>query len=144
MTWLVAAHAAVTWALVGLIWTIQLVHYPLFARVGEAGFAAYSARHSAAITPLVGPLMGLELVSAGWLALHPPAFTPAWAWWAGLALALLVWASTGLVQVPLHRRLGGGFSGEAHARLVRSNWLRTVAWSARGLLVGWLVWLLMR
>ncbi|WP_407539465.1 hypothetical protein Q0M94_15005 [Deinococcus radiomollis] len=31
-------HAAVTWALVGLILTIQLVHYPLFSRwVNPAG-----------------------------------------------------------------------------------------------------------
>ncbi|MFT6364052.1 MAG: hypothetical protein ACJAZ8_002475, partial [Planctomycetota bacterium] len=34
-------HLALTWALVGLIWTVQLVQYPSFALVGEAEFAAY-------------------------------------------------------------------------------------------------------
>ena len=34
MSALLAAHAAATWALVGLIWTVQVVHYPLFALVG--------------------------------------------------------------------------------------------------------------
>ena len=59
---LIVANAAVTLMLVGLILTIQVVHYPLFARVGAAGFAAYEAAHSARITVLVMPLMGLEVL----------------------------------------------------------------------------------
>ena len=31
-------HAAATWFMVGLVWVIQTVHYPLFAFVGESGF----------------------------------------------------------------------------------------------------------
>ena len=55
------AQAATTLPLVGLIWTIQLVHYPLFDGVGAEGFAAYERRHAAAITWLVAPLMLGEL-----------------------------------------------------------------------------------
>ena len=38
---LLVIHFAVTWALVGLIWTIQAVHYPLLKDVGHEGFIAY-------------------------------------------------------------------------------------------------------
>jgi hypothetical protein len=140
---LVTLHLVVTWALVGLIWTVQLVHYPLLAFVGREGFAAYAARHSRVITPLVGPLMLLELASAVWLALRPPPGVPWAVWGVGLALTLVIWASTAFVQVPLHRAFASGFSADAVLRLVRTNWIRTLAWSARGLLVGWAALLLM-
>lgn len=54
--------------------------------------------------------------------------------WAGLALLTLVWASTGLWQVPAHRRLEDGYDARIHRRLVYTNWVRTITWSARGVL----------
>jgi hypothetical protein len=67
----------------------------------------------------------------------PPAGIPAWLLLTGLALLAVVWASTWLVQVPCHTRLAGGFDAAAHGRLVATNWIRTVGWSARtALLVG--------
>ena len=67
------ANLAVTFTLVGLIWTIQVVHYPLFARVGVDAFARFHAEHNARITVLVGPLMCAEVACAAWLvAVTPP------------------------------------------------------------------------
>ena len=54
--------------------------------------------------------------------------------WCGLGLLAVAWVSTGLWQVPAHRRLAGGFDAVTHRRLVRTNWVRTVAWSARGII----------
>ena len=54
--------------------------------------------------------------------------------WLGLLLLAVIWLSTGLVQVPLHRLLGKGRDGAAIRRLVTSNWLRTIAWTSRGAL----------
>ncbi|WP_110887049.1 hypothetical protein [Deinococcus yavapaiensis] len=132
---LLIVHAAVTWCLVGLIWTIQLVHYPLFDFVGEAGFTAYHTRHSSVISFLVGPLMLLELVTAGWLVLHPPPSVSATPCWIGFALVLVIWASTAFVSVPIHARLGSGFDSGLVSTLVGTNWIRTVAWTARGVLI---------
>jgi hypothetical protein len=39
---------------------------------------------------------------------------------------------TVVASVPAHRALGDGFDASAHARLVTTNWLRTVAWTAHG------------
>jgi hypothetical protein len=140
---LVILHAAVTWALLGLILTIQLVHYPLFARISAPSWPAYEQEHQTRITWLVGPLMLAELLSAGWLAWHPPGTLPAWSLQLGLTLVLAIWVSTGLVQSPLHGRLSSSFDARLHARLVGSNWLRTLAWGLRGGLCVWWLWLLL-
>ena len=60
-------HFAATWTLVGLIWTMQLVHYPLFAHVGRHTFTACHHLHTTQITWVVAPLMFTELVTAVWL-----------------------------------------------------------------------------
>ena len=39
------ANAAATLFMTGLIWFVQVVHYPLFAFVSGPGAAAYAARH---------------------------------------------------------------------------------------------------
>lgn len=64
---MISVHYAATWALIGLIWTIQLVHYPLFAQVGRHTFKAYHHRHTTQITWVVAPLMLMELITAAWL-----------------------------------------------------------------------------
>ena len=131
-------HLLATLTMLGAIWVVQVVHYPLFAGVGEAGWAAYEASHQARITWVVGPLMVVELATAVWLVVDRPPALPAWSVVLGAALVGVVWASTAFVQVPLHAALGGAFDGDAHARLVATNWVRTAAWTIRGGLVLWM------
>ena len=130
-------HLASTLALVGLIWTIQLVHYPLMARVG-ADFVAYHSAHCARIAWLVAPLMGPEaLTSVLLLAPRPAGVSATWAW-VGIGLVALIWIATALLSVPEHSRLQQGFDAAAVERLVRTNWIRTIAWTVRGVLVVWI------
>ena len=129
MTPLLAVHAAATWALVGLIWTVQLVHYPLFAQVGAEAFRSYHARHTRQITWIVAPLMATELFTAALLVVRGAREPWLLASFASLAFN---WLATWRVQIPLHDRLAAGFDVEAHQRLVASNWWRTAAWSIRG------------
>ena len=51
--------------------------------------------------------------------------------WGGLAPVVLIWLSTWAVQVPTHRLLTERFDAGTHRALVRTNWLRTIAWSLR-------------
>ena len=67
-------QAFATFAMTGLIWCVQLVHYPLFRAVGEPGYAAYQDAHMRLTTLVVGPLMLLEAATALWLLLDRPAF----------------------------------------------------------------------
>lgn len=131
---LLPVHAAATWAMVGLIWFVQVVHYPLFARVGDAGYATYQSTHQRLTTLVVGPLMLVEAACAAWIVIaRPITISPTLAW-TGLALLVLIWLSTVCLQVPCHNRLARGFDARFHRRLVRTNWIRTLAWSARGVI----------
>jgi len=123
--------------MVGVIWVIQLVHYPLFAKVGTGGFADYHADHTRLITFVVMPTMLVELVTAALLVASRPAFMPAWSAYAGAALVAVAWAGTALLSVPAHGRLAGGFAPDVHRALVSTNWLRTAAWSGRAAILGW-------
>ena len=126
-----------TWYMVGLIWMVQIVHYNLMDRVGQEQFVRYEADHGRLITPIVGIPMLVEIASAVALILFSPPGFPRWAAWTGLAMVIAIWASTALIQVPYHNQLLKGFSDSAYRGLVGSNWIRTVLWTARGLMMGW-------
>jgi len=130
-TALILVNATTTWYLTGLIWTIQAVHYPLFDQVGNESFPAYEAEHARRITWVVGPPMIIELITSATLVFWRPEPIPAWWAWTGLALVGVIWVSTVALQVPQHNRLAKRFEPGAHRMLVSSNWVRTLAWSAR-------------
>lgn len=128
-TWLVI-HATATWCLVGLIWTIQIVHYPLLKAVGQDRFTAYHARHMSLITRLVGPLMLVEAGSAACLILlgERSLFFAA-----SLFFLAVIWISTVCLQIPLHGKLTQGYDATTIDSLVSTNRWRTLGWTVRGL-----------
>jgi hypothetical protein len=130
MTTLLIIHFAVTWALVGLIWTIQVVHYPLFKDVVHENFIAYHERHMSLITWVVGPLMLLEVVSAAWL-LYLGERSALFC--TSIVVLALIWVSTWLFSVPLHHKLTREYDARTIQRLVRTNLWRTLGWTIRGL-----------
>lgn len=136
---LLASQLAATWFMVGVIWLVQVAHYPLFDRVGPEHAVPYHRAYVGRMGYVVGPPMLVEaggaLALVGWGA----AWCPPHEAWAGLALVAALWATTGLCSVPAHERLSRGWDPGAHLRLVRTNWLRTALWTARGALA--LLWL---
>jgi hypothetical protein len=125
------AHATATWALVGLIWFVQLVHYPLLSEIAPGDLPRYELRHRERIFGLVATLMAVEAVTAGLLVTRTTGRTRRLGM-AGLALLGVIWISTWAWQVPLHERLSHVGDRAAIAELVASNWLRTIAWTLRG------------
>jgi hypothetical protein len=136
---LLLAQAAATLIMTGLIWFVQIVHYPLFSQVGAEQFERYEAAHTARTTWVVGPPMLVEAVTALLLLWRRPAGIDLMQVWLGAGLLGVVWLSTAFVQVPRHNVLSRGFDAVAHGQLVASNWLRTVAWSLRSVLVLWMI-----
>lgn len=128
-----------TLPLVGLIWLIQVVAYPLFAQVGSVDFPAYHKAHSRLITYVVAPLMLGELACATLWIFEPLDVAPPLVVWAGALLAAATWAVTMLVSAPQHTRLARGFDIHAHRVLVTTNWIRTALWTVRGALLLWVV-----
>ena len=125
-TLLAPAHAAATLFMTGLIWFVQVVHYPLLRRLGATDTAAYAREHARRTGWVVGPVMLVELALALTLAARGGPVA-----WLALALLGVIWASTAGIQVPLHRRLAVAPDPEAINRLVHTNWIRTGAWTLR-------------
>lgn len=121
--------------LTGLIWFVQVVHYPLFAAVGSERFCDYEKRHVRATTAVVGPPMLIEVASAILLAFTQIDRQIRMLNLIGVGLLGLIWLSTWMLQVPCHRLLECNHSDAVIRRLVRTNWLRTIAWTTRMLLV---------
>ena len=133
------ANVVSTLFMVGLIWMVQVVHYPLFDDVGQENYIRYQQRHQNNITLIVGPVMLVELVTAILLLQHPIDGIDRSVVYAGIGLVVLIWLSTAFIQVPCHGKLANGFDPNAYQWLVNSNWIRTVAWTARGGLVTWMM-----
>ena len=141
---LVLAHLVATMAMVGLIWFVQVVHYPLFAAVGEDRFVAYENEHTRRTGFVVGAPMTLEGGLAVWFAVLPPDGLDRWWGIVGLALLGVVHASTVFLQVPQHTALSERHDPARIRRLVRTNWIRTVGWTARGALAVAMVMVVVR
>ena len=129
-----SAHLLATTAMVGLIWFVQVVHYPLFAAVGERSFVGYKQDHTRRTSWVVGPFMAVEGVAALLILASPGDDLGRSLPLLGLALLAIVHASTITLQVPAHRQLSASADRHVMRRLVATNWIRTVGWSARAVL----------
>lgn len=136
---LLLVHALATWFMVGLIWTIQVVHYPLFRLVGEPGFVDYEQGHTARMGALLALPAFLEVVTGGLLVWLAPEGVSSGLVLVGGFLLVVMWVVTLLVNVPQHRTLSTEWSDAVIGRLVATNWIRTAGWSLRGLLVALMV-----
>ncbi|MDQ2772576.1 MAG: hypothetical protein M3Y54_18985 [Bacteroidota bacterium] len=133
---LLLLNFAVAAYLTGLIWTVQVVHYPSFGLVPKAAWPAFHAAHTRRMSYVVLAPMVLELVLAAWLAWAGRAALPGGAGWWSLGLVGLIWAATFFISVPFHNRLENGFDYIAIDGLTRTNWIRTLAWTVRAALLG--------
>lgn len=132
-------NAAAVLFMAGFIWTMQLVHYPLFDRVGVEAFPGYETAHNRLFFLVAGPGVLATLISGVALLFVRPAQVPLWAVLLGLVLFAVIAVSTALFRAPQRGVLSGGFDRGAYEFLVRTNWIRTAAWSAYGLLGLWMV-----
>lgn len=137
--WTLLLQVAATFSMVGLIWFVQIVHYPLMDRVGREEFCKYEMDHQRLTSWVVVPLMTGELLSAVLLLWYRPSGIDSIVAWVGIVLLGSIWLVTFCVQVPQHTSLVASYDAEVHRGLVKGNWYRTLAWTARGLLVLWMI-----
>ncbi len=114
----------------GLIWIVQIVHYPGFLRISPETYASYQQFHMRAISFIVAPSMVVELLlTVGGLAISD--LNSSYLYWIAALCLALVWAVTFFISVPLHGSLVNGYNAEGIQRLIDTNWLRTAGWSLR-------------
>ncbi len=127
----VLLNAASALFMTGIIWFVQIVHYPLFLLVGRSRFAAYHQGHARRTGYVVAPLMVAELTAALvmlFMTVPPQLISLVWV---NAALVAAIWLSTFTMQVPFHRTLTSSYDEILIAKLVRSNAIRVVLWTAR-------------
>ena len=134
MNLLVILNAASALVMTGVIWFVQVVHYPLLAIVPVENARTVAGEHQSRTAWVVGAPMGIEGVTTLWLMFDRPAGVPwvlAWAGGACVAVALLC---TVLLSVPRHARMAETPDARVGRELVLTNWPRTVAWSLHGII----------
>ena len=128
--------------MVGLIWTIHYVHYPLFAYVGESTYISFQAEHVARIGRLLFvpwltegiTLLGILVIA--FLGGRKDWRVPAVINGAAMAVVLVI---SGFWSAPAHAKLADGFDKSVHDQLMTVNLIRTLAWSVCGVCAIWIV-----
>ena len=101
-------------------------------------FDGYFARIRNEVSNLgtfLDPIADKLLVSSVILLFQTPKGVPNWTIVVSIILLSVIWISTLILQVPYHERLVSGFDKEIHDLLVKTNWIRTICWSLRGIIV---------
>jgi len=134
MNVILIAHLFSTLFMCGLVWFVQIVHYPLFKGVPLLDFPDYQKRNF--VTGFVTvPVMITELFSGLWILYNDYSDL----FLINMILLAIIWGSTFIFQVPTHLALLKNPSQKLFNKLIRSNWIRTISWSLRSLLLGYLL-----
>ena len=129
MVFMAYCHLVATVFMVGLIWFVQVVHYPLFDRISGDASIQYAAEHQRRTAWVVGLPMLVEGITTLWLFFNPidGRLLPL----LGGLLLLKIHLSTIFLQIPLHKKLSQGYEREVVRKLVATNWIRTIGWTIR-------------
>lgn len=126
-------HVLACLIMVGVIWSVQIVHYPAFKYIDEDSFKDFCTFHQKRISYIVMPLMMIEVFSGGYLWVFQLKDVALSINFFGL---VLTWLSTFLLSMPLHSKLvSEGKDLDKISSLVRTNWPRTLLWTLRAMLL---------
>ena len=120
-------HFLSTSLMVGIIWVIQLLHYPTFHFIKESDYVEFQHFHMQRISFIVVPVMIIELLSGFMLVYYIRSNLLIFC----LIILLVIWLITFVFFTKLHQSLLGGYDKIIVDKLVQINWSRTVLWSLR-------------
>lgn len=121
-------HSLIDFGIVVVLWLVQIIIYPSFLRIDSRQLVdwhrSYTFRVSFVIMPLMLGQLGLAILGAigeGAVLID----------FVVLALVLICWSLTFFVSVPIHRAIDAvNLSQKTLQALVRTNWPRTILWTA--------------
>ncbi len=123
----------------GLIWEVQRVHYPMFMALRSlplTEFQQWMNFHTTHVSSIVGPVMLFEAATGALLVLNPPKDIPQGLILTNLLLVAIIFVATAVLSVPNHHLLREkGYDETVIKNLVNGNWIRTITWSLRLLLL---------
>lgn len=141
MTWTIInllAHLAITISLTGIIWFVQLIHYPVMEHLSEK--SSFARLHISRTMPLAVSMMVIELATGIVLLWLRPVSVPIWMPVTGLLLMAMFWAITWQGCVPGHFCVRRSGTNEAYAQLMIANGWRSVLMTCRSMLLLSMLW----
>jgi hypothetical protein len=133
--WLLPAWTVLIFYVLGEIWFVQIVVYPLFGKVGPNEYIAYHKFYSSRIPlPVIVPGF-LSFLAPVALVFLGPESVPLWMYLANVICGIVGLLVTVGLEIPRHARLEKGGKQEKVIReLVYYNWPRTLSITASAFL----------
>ena len=126
-------HLVFTCIMVGVIWVMQLVHYPSFHFIDSSRYRSFQNFHMKNISFIVVPAMIFELGS-GLIILYYNIQDSFW-FFISMLMLITIWIITAVFFTALHGKLTRGYDRVIVDSLVRINWIRTGLWTARLIII---------
>lgn len=132
-------HLIFTSIMTGVIWVIQIVHYPSFHFIEKELYTAFQKFHMNKISIIVIPIMLAELITGMMLFLDKSSKSPFLI--ISFVILVLIWLITGVFFSKAHNELIAGYQELVVNQLVAMNWIRTLLWTLRLLLLTYFIYL---
>ncbi len=130
MSYILIIHIFTTFFMTGLCWFVQIVHYPLFRMINPKDFPAYEKKNLNTGFIAV-PMMIIELATGLWILYDNQSLIP----FLNVVLLGIIGLSTVIFQAPVHFLLKNKMSLPLINQLIKTNWIRTISWTIRSLLL---------
>lgn len=132
---LLVVHAFGASCMTGIGWFVQSVHYPLFGYADPERWGEFHAEHSRRTARVVCVPWAAQGFTALALILEPGDVNEVLIGLAVVLAGISVVATVGFA-LPAHRALAIRYSPQVERHLVRTSWIRTVAWTAGAVVAG--------
>ena len=125
-------HIISTSIMVGVIWVIQLVHYPSFKYVNESDYINFQKYHMSNISYIVFPVMFTELITALIILFFGE---KSLFFVLSLICLFLIWVITGVLFTKYHSILKEGKDLMIIEKMIKANWIRALLWTMRLIMI---------
>ena len=125
-------HIISTSIMVGVIWVIQLVHYPSFKYVNESDYIIFQKYHMSNISNIVFPVMFTELITALIILFFGE---KSLFFVLSLICLFLIWVMTGVLFTKYHSILKEGKDLTIIEKMIKANWIRALLWTMRLIMI---------
>ena len=126
-------HLIATSVMVGVIWVIQLVHYPSFHFIELKQYTTFQRFHMSRISYVVIPAMVTELFTLILIIISMDQIDTLVL--ASAILLIFIWLITAVFFSGVHQKLTLGYDQTVVDKLVKLNWGRTLLWTLRLFLI---------
>ena len=113
--------------LIGIILITQFVNYPLFKKI-DHNFETIHKEYTKKMGHIVAPIMVLEAITVFSIYIYYPKSNVLILI---ICLTIIIWLSTFLIQVPIHKTISFKKDSKKIKRLISTNYIRTISWCSK-------------